>query len=389
MKKPIIAALLLSTAVPAFACPEEVGNEEVAPASADSASDSAVPAGKEAFNDVISLFSKMFDTSDQLEPDPARLELAKVTAAKLLPDGTYSRMMNDMFGKMLTPIPDIIPGLTDEEIANTTGASEEAVAALSEEQKAAVTQIIDPNHKERGKQVIDIIKSIISEAVTAIQPAMRTGLSRAVARKFTAPQLTTVNGFFDTPTGSAFALEIYALQVDPEVMQAAFKALPAMLTSFGRGDEAAFEAKFEDLPTQRELKDLSEAEMQQLAGLLSVEVKALEDHRAIATTVDPYAEETGEEPWYAEGAWAETERKKVKALEAKVKALNAQYYAAYVKAEAVNELLSTAYDVHEAAIQAAIDATRKRMLADGWTPPPAPSETSDTTEDSTSAEVAA
>ena len=380
--KPIIAALLLTTAVPAFAVPEEVGNEEVAQASADAAGESADPADEKALKDMMSLFSKMFDTSDQPEPDPARLELAKVTAAKLLPDGTFSRMMNDMFGKMLTPILDMIPGLTDEEIAKTTGASEEAVAALSEEQKAAVTQIIDPNHKERGKQVVDILQSIISEAMATIEPAVRTGMARAYARKFTAPQLEKVNGFFETPTGSAFAQEIYPLQADPEVMQAAFKALPAMLASFGGGDEAKFKAKFEDLPKQRELKDLSEAEMQQLAGLLSVEVKALEEHRTTATTVDPYADETGDEPWYAEDAWAAAQRKKVKALEAK-------YDSASTKSDAASELSTAAYAKYEEAWQAAVDAARKRMLAEGWTPPPAPSETSDTTEDSTSAEVAA
>jgi len=380
--KPIIAALLLTTSVPAFAVPEEVGKEEIAQASADAESESANPADEKALKEMMSLFSKMFDTSNLPEPDPARLELAKVTAAKLLPDGTFGRMMNDMFGKMLTPILDMIPGLTDEEIAKTTGASEEAVAALSEEQKAAVTQIIDPNHKERGKQVIDVLQSIISEAMAAIEPAVRTGMARAYARKFTAPQLANVNGFFDTPTGSAFAQEIYPLQADPEVMQAAFKALPAMLASFGGGNEAKFKAKFEDLPKQRELKDLSESEMQQLAGLLSVEVKALEEHRAVVTTVDPYADETGDEPWYAEDAWAASQRKKVKALEAK-------YDAASTKSDAASELSTAAYAKYEEAWQAAVDAARKRMLAEGWTPPPAPSETSDTTEDPTSAEVAA
>jgi hypothetical protein len=401
MKKPIIAALLLSTTVPAFAVAEEVGNEEVAPASADSASESADPADEEAFDDVKSLFSKMFDTSDQPEPDPARLELAKVTAAKLLPDGTYSRMMNDIFGKVLIPWVDRFTGLGDEGIAETTGASEEAVAALSEETKVDVTQIIDPNHKERSKQVIDFIKSIISEATAVIEPAMRTGLSHAVARKFTAPQLTKVNGFFDTPTGNAFALEIYALQADPEALQAAFEALPATLTSFGRGDEATFEAEFmaklKELPEQRELKDLSETEMQQLAGLLGVEVKALEEHRTIAmeddtdvdeAAKDPWADETGEEPWYTEDAWAAAERKKVEALEAKYDSVNTKSEAVYAKFEAASELTSAAYDAYKAAKQTAVDAARKRMLAEGWTPPPAPSETTEESADAAEAVAA-
>lgn len=373
MLKPIIAALLLSTAVPAFAILEEVGNEEIAKASAD-------PAGEKALGDVMSLFSKMFDTSDQPEPDAARLELAKVTAAKLLPNGAYSKIMDDMLGKMLNPLFDSITGLTDAQIVATTGVSEEAVAALSEEQKAAVAQIIDPSHKERGKQIIDVMKPIMTEAMAIIEPAIRTGMSRAYARKFSAPQLATINSFFTTPTGSAFAQESFALQADPEVMHATFQVYPTIIGSM-MGDEDKFKAKFDALPKQRELKDLSETEMQQLAGLLGVEVKALEDHRTIATTVDPNADETGDEPWYAEDAWAATERKKVKSLEAK-------YDAAGTKSEAAYELLSAAYDAYRAARQTAVDAARKRMLTEGWTPPPAPSETTEDSADAAEAVAA-
>jgi Uncharacterized protein conserved in bacteria (DUF2059) len=358
MLKPIIAALLLSTSIPAFAVPEEPATKTVAETPVDTS-------GKKEMDEMMSIFSKMFDTSNLPEPEPARLELAKITASKLLPDGAYAKIMDDMMGTMLTPLFDMMPGLTDAQIATTTGASEETVAALTEEKKAAVAQIIDPNHKERGKQFMDVFKPMISEAMAVIEPAMRTGLTRAYARKFTTPQLTTINGFFTTPTGSAFARESFALQADPEVMQATFKALPAIISSF-MGDEAKFKAKFEELPKQRELKDLSETEMQQLAGLLGVEVKSLEDHRTIATTADPHADETGEEPWYAEDAWATAERKKVKALETK-------YNAASTKSEAASEQSSAAYDVYEKAWQAAVDAARKRMLAEGWTPPPAES----------------
>lgn len=373
MLKPIIAALLLTTSIPAFAVPEEVGADTAVVTPVDTS-------GKKEMDDMMSIFTKMFDTSNLPEPEPARLELAKVTASKLLPDGAYAKIMDDMMGNILTPLFNILPGLTDAQIVTATGASEETVAALTEGKKAAVTQIIDPSNKERGKQIIDVMKPMISEAMAVIEPAMRTGLSRAYARKFTAPQLTTINGFFTTPTGSAFARESFALQADPEVLQATFKALPAIFTSF-MADEAKFKAKFDALPKQRELKDLSDAEMQQLAAALGVEVKALEDHRTLASAVDPYADETGEEPWYAEDAWAAAERKKVKALEAK-------YDAASTKSEAASEQSSAAYAVYEEAWQAAVDAARKRMLAEGWTPPPAPSETTDDNADAIEAVAA-
>lgn len=373
MLKPIIAALLLTTAAPAiWATTPETESEPVELSETQKAT-------KE-MDEVMSIFSKMFDTSNLPEPEPARLELAKVTAAKLLPEGAYAKIMDDMMGSMLTPLFNAMPGLTDAQIVTTTGASEDTVAALTEEKKAAVAQIIDPNHKERGKQIIEVMKPMISEAMAVIEPAMRQGLTRAYARKFTAPQLTTINGFFATSTGSAFARESFALQADPEVMQATFKAFPAIISNF-MGDKEKFKTKFEDLPKQRELKDLSDAELQQLAGLLGVEVKALEDHRTLASAVDPYADETGDEPWYAEDAWAATERKKVKTLEAKYNALNERYDDAHTQA-------TSAYEIYEKAWHAAVDTARKRMLAEGWTPPPVPSETTEETADAIEAVAA-
>ena len=76
-------------------------------------------------------------------------------------------------------------------------------------------------------------------------------------------------------TGAAFAQESFALQADPEVMQATFKAFPAIMGSIF-SDQANLKAKFDALPKQRELKDLSETELQQLAGLLGVEVQAVQ-----------------------------------------------------------------------------------------------------------------
>jgi Uncharacterized protein conserved in bacteria (DUF2059) len=367
MLKPIITALLLSTAIPvAWAATPVSETENAEPTE-------AAKATKE-MDDVMSIFSKMFDTSNLPEPEPARLNLAKITASKLLPDGAYVKIMDNMMGSMLTPLFNMMPGLTDAQIATATGASEDTVAALTEEKKAEVTQIIDPNHKVRGQQIIDVMKPMISEAIAVIEPAMREGLTRAYARKFTAAELNTINGFFTTPVGGAFARESFALQADPEVMQATFKAFPAIIANF-MGDEAKFKAKFEELPKQRELKDLSENEMQRLASLLGVEVKSLEDHRTIADAVDPYADETGEEPWYAEDAWAAAERKKVKALETK-------YDVASTKSEAASEQSSTAYAAYEAAWQAAVAAARKRILAEGWTPPPIEPEATEEAADS-------
>ena len=372
--KSIIAALLVTAATPALATPEPT---DVVTAAVEDAEDSAAASGQKQMDDVMSIFSKMFDTSNLPEPEPARLDLAKVTASKLLPDGAYTKIIDDMMGSILRPMFNVLPGLTDAQIVTATGAPEEAVAALTEENKAAVTQIIDPNHKQRGEQILGVMKPMISEAMAIIEPAMRQGLSRAYARKFTAAQLTAINSFFTTPVGGAFARESFALQADPEVLQATFKALPKIFTMF-MADEAKFKAKFDELPKQRELKDLSGAETQQLAQLLGVEAGSLEDHKLLASAADPYTNEAGDEPWYAEDSWSAGERKKVKALEAK-------YDAASTRSQSASEQATAAYEIYETAWQAAIGAARKRLLAEGWNPPPADPEPTDDATDAVAA----
>ena len=360
LKSAIVAALLVTTATPnARAATPDTETEST------NTQITGLPETEKATKEMdamMSIFTKMFDTSNLPEPEPARLELAKITASRLLPDGAYAKIMDDMMGSILTPLFNIMPGLTNEQIVTATGAPKNTVAALTDEQKSAVTQIMDPNHKQRGKQIVDVMKPMIAEAMAVIEPAMRQGLSRAYARKFSGAQLTTINGFFTTPVGSEFARESFALQADPEVIQATFKAFPAILSTF-MGDEAKLKAKFEELPKQRELKDLSEAELQQLAGLLGVEVKSLENHRVLASAVDSFADETGEEPWYAEDSWNAGERKKVKSLEAKYDASNVRY-------ENANLETTAAYGVYETEKKKAIGTARTRYLADGWRPAP-------------------
>ena len=368
--KTVIAALLLTTSVPAVASEATQESEMVmtVPTAVEGDSTDAEKAAAQ-LDQMMSFFNKMFDTSHLGPPDPARLKLAEVTAAKLLPDGVYVKIIDDMMGQILKPIFDMMPGLSDTQISNTTGVAPEALAELSEENKAAAAMLIDPNHKKRGEQILAVFKPMIAEAMTIIEPAMRTGLSRAYARKFNAAELATINRFFATPVGESFARESFAVQVDPEVLQATVKAIPAIFTEFmTEGDE--FKAKIEQLPKQRKLTDMSEAETDQLAKLLGVSVQSFKDHEAVLATeaaamVESAAVdfETGDEPWYLEENWKPAERKKVQALGRKYGALS-------TKSEKAGATASSAFELLEEAQNSARDEARKRYLAEGWKPSP-------------------
>ena len=273
--KSIIAALLVTTATPTALAAQDL---EMAPTE----NVSSEAASKE-MDEMMKLFSKMFDTSKLPPPEPARLKLAETTAARLLPDGSYAKIVNDMLGNFLIPMLDAMPGLSDAQIVAKTGASSEAVAALTPENKEAVTLIIDPNFKNRGDQLMGMVRPIINDVMADLEPALRTGLSRAYARKFNLAELNAINGFFATQAGSRYARESFALQADPEVLQAVFKAVPAMVGKF-MGDEAKYKAQFDALPKERKLTEMSDAELQRLASLLGLTVQSLKDYDGMAMT---------------------------------------------------------------------------------------------------------
>ncbi len=295
--KSLFAVLLLTTATPALsAVPEviDVPTEELS---------AATDPSKAMMDSMMSMFENIFDTSKLPPPEPERLKLAEMTASRLLPDGVYGKMVNDMISNIAMPMLNAMPGLTDAQITAKTGAASEAVGALSAENKEAVTLIIDPNYRKRGEQLMSIMTPVINDVMSELEPAMRVGLSRAYARKFSAAELNGINSFFATPTGASFARESFALQADPEVLQAMFKAIPAMVGKF-TGDEQALKAKFDALPKERKLSEMSDAELTKLSTLLGLSVQSLKDYKENDMVWVPECAKDGDESDCTDADWS-------------------------------------------------------------------------------------
>ena len=218
---------------------------------------------------LMEMFSKLFDTGDKTPIDPAQLALGQATAARLLPDGAYGKMMNDMIASFIKPMLQLDENMTGNQISMKTGIEFEKANALTDEQRGAVMAILDPGRKARNEGMFTLMTPLFIEIGKTLEGPMRDGLARAYARKFTPEQLTTVNAFFATPAGSAFAAESFAIQGDPEVLSATFQAIPVMMTKLmgGAGD---FEKQMNALPQERKLAELSNAELAQLAKLLDL-----------------------------------------------------------------------------------------------------------------------
>lgn len=320
LKSAVAPLALLTLAMPAHAADPAMGGPGAANSEAA----------------LMEMFSKLFDTGDKTPIEPAQLALGQATAAKLLPDGAYGKMMNDMIGSFIKPMLQLDENMSGNQIAMKTGVDFEKANALTDEQRGAVMAILDPNRKARNEGMFEVMTPLLLEVGKALEGPMREGLARAYARKFTADQLATVNAFFATPAGSAFAAESFAIQGDPEVLSATFQAIPVMMTKL-MGSAGDLEKQMNALPQERKLTELSNAELAQLAKILDTTVDALKDYSANAATVDvampmgsvdlddssvaeaaadtAMAADDASEPWFDRANWDPADRARVEALE--------------------------------------------------------------------------
>lgn len=169
---------------------------------------------------VFAMFDKMFPP--QPDPDPARLALARTAAAALLPNGTYANMMVDMTthmydGAMRLKASDM-PGMTKG------GAGADANLSLHD---MAVAK--DPYFDQRAAAIKDVIADGASQVSAIMDPRLREGMARSMARRFDEKQLTDINAFFATPSGHALAGQYLAMWVDPDMMRSIFSSMPDMM----------------------------------------------------------------------------------------------------------------------------------------------------------------
>ncbi len=229
-------------------------------------------------DEAIKLIEKIFGTDKLPAIAPGQLALAQTTTTALIPPGSLEKMLDNLYGKLFKGLLGEFGGMSDTMLSIKTGVDSEKIATLDEKSKTAIADLFDPYRKQREDQLMTVVKPLISEALTDLEGPMRSGLAHAYARKFSAAQLGEMNAFFATPTGKAYSAEWMALQADPEVMLAMIKAVPPLVGKFiDRGPE--IEGKFKALPKEKQLTDMSDAELAKLAKLMKVDVKTLKENR--------------------------------------------------------------------------------------------------------------
>jgi hypothetical protein len=188
------------------------------------ASNSSGPKAPPNFDAMMGAIDKMFPP--QPEPDPARLALARMAVQPMWPDGAYARMMsgfmnNIVNGLMQMKKSDLTPIATKGKTAANTTEDNQTI-----HDKAAAK---DPYFDQRMAAIRGVIDEEIGKMSTVIDPRMREGLARAMARRFDARQLTDIDAFFATPSGHALATQYMQLWADPDTLRSMIGAFPEMM----------------------------------------------------------------------------------------------------------------------------------------------------------------
>jgi hypothetical protein len=159
--------------------------------------------------------------------DPARLKAAENVVIKLVPPGTYQRIMKDMMDTMASGIVDQMLGLDPAVMAAMAGdEANGAVAGKTLEQLAAER---DPYFRERMDIMMKVMFTEMGAMMVELEPEVRTALSSIYAKKYTLAELNDIGAFFATPSGESFAGNFMSTFTDKELMQASFGMMPKIM----------------------------------------------------------------------------------------------------------------------------------------------------------------
>ncbi|MES2442642.1 MAG: hypothetical protein V4574_07405 [Pseudomonadota bacterium] len=209
-------------------------------------------------------------------PDPARLAAARQVVAKLLPNGSYKKMMGQNFDAMIDTMTGSMNDMPIAEIARIGGLSEEQARELGDARIGEVMAIYDPAWRERLKRMQSAMMGAMGDMMGTFEPRIQEAMARAYARDFTLAQLADLNLFFATPSGARYAERSLQIFMDPEVIKEMGAMMPELMKQMPSLMEQV-QAATADLPKPRKIDDLSDAERKRLAELLDVPVGELKE----------------------------------------------------------------------------------------------------------------
>jgi hypothetical protein len=172
----------------------------------------------------MAMMLKMFDTffPPQPEPDPLRLPMAQTTALVLLPPNSLGVAARDMMGGLF------------ERVMAMRGSDFPGAKPLDKgvDPNLTLRQALvakDPFFLERERLTRAAVEAEFMRYSAILEPRLRDGIARAVARRFDQRQLAEINAFFATDTGRALGRQFLGLWFDPDLMRSSISTMPDLI----------------------------------------------------------------------------------------------------------------------------------------------------------------
>lgn len=199
--------------------------------------------------------------------EAGRLMMARSVAARMLPDGTFEKVMGSMMDGLMSSMMDGMMNVPIRSIANFSNEKPDKIAALGPGTLRDIMTIVDPAYRERSQIGARVIGAELGRMMTGMEPTFREAMAEVYATRFDEKQLREIDAFFQTPTGRTFAEQSMTIQTDPIFADRMKAMVPEMMGAMP-GIMKKAEAATASLPKPRDMKELSADEKKRRAELL-------------------------------------------------------------------------------------------------------------------------
>ena len=208
--------------------------------------------------------------------DPAKAELARSIAARLVPVGINRALLSDPFNVTILSLVHSYLMMSVEQFAASVGAKlpEEGITGPPAV-RLGILHVIDPASAQRAKIADAVIRDIAIRAATAEEPRLREAVALAYANRLSVDELRAVDVFLAPPAGAAFARATAVLDDDLDVRLARSRMERAIMAS-GPQVAARVNEEAASLPSIKTPADLSPAERRKIADLLQISESQLD-----------------------------------------------------------------------------------------------------------------
>lgn len=168
---------------------------------------------------------KMFDTifPPQPAPDPLRMPQAHVTALALLPPDAMGEAVGEMMGGMV----DRFLNLRETDLPMSAKAGAKKAPDMRSMRETMHAK--DPHFDERMRLIRGAATVEFKRFAAVLEPRLRDGIARAVARRFDQRQLGEINTFLATDSGRALGRQFLGIWFDSDLMRSSIAAMPELV----------------------------------------------------------------------------------------------------------------------------------------------------------------